>query len=467
MLAAGVLLVIVGIGPMSAGIAGAVLAAQRDDDGFLRTPATSLSTGGYALTSPVATAEMGMSDAPREVPGQLLTIEARVVADGADRGVFIGVGPAEDVADYLDDVAHSEISDIQLSPGSVRYRNVPGDQVPSAPADQAFWAVSDTGAGSAEIRSAVRSGDWVVVVMNEDASPFIEVSAQVGARSDLLVPVAGALIFLGALLIVIGAALVVAGAVILGRSGIPTGPRAPGTLYGHPTRGYPAHLHGSLAPNPSRALWLVKWLLLIPHFFILLFLWVALAITTVVAWFAILITGRYPRALFEFNVGVLRWSWRVAFYGYSALGTDEYPPFTLARTGYPADFDVDYPEHLSRGLVIVKSWLLAIPHLIVVSILTGGASWTVWNRGESSSVGYPALLGILVLVAAIILLFTRRYQTGLFDLIMGVNRWNYRVVAYVLLMRDEYPPFRLDQGPDEPESDRTSGPATDRFPSAP
>jgi hypothetical protein len=212
------------------------------------------------------------------------------------------------------------------------------------------------------------------------------------------------------------------------------------------TSAYPLRLTGELSQRLSRGLWLVKWLLAIPHFVVLVFLWVAFVGVSVVALFAILFTGRYPRGLFDFNVGVLRWSWRVGFYSYSALGTDEYPPFTLKDVpDYPARLEVAYPDSLSRGLVLVKWWLLALPHYLVVGVFVGGA----WATG--SDWWYSAgLVGLLVLFAGVMLLFTRRYPTSLYDFVLGMNRWVFRVVAYAALMTDTYPPFRLDLGGDEP-----------------
>jgi hypothetical protein len=218
---------------------------------------------------------------------------------------------------------------------------------------------------------------------------------------------------------------------------------------------YPVRVDASLDPSISRGLWLVKWLLLIPHLIVLLFLWVAFMAVTVVAFFAILITARYPRGLFDFNVGVLRWSWRVHYYGYGALGTDRYPPFTLADVpDYPAHLEVDYPERLSRGLVLVKWWLLALPHYVVLSILVGGGlylgSRSTTDSGMNGGWGAGGLVGLLVLIAGIVLLFTARYPKPLYDLVLGVDRWSLRVAAYAGLMTDRYPPFRLDQGGTDP-----------------
>src|SRR5579872_7202935 len=202
---------------------------------------------------------------------------------------------------------------------------------------------------------------------------------------------------------------------------------------------YPVRVDASLDEHMSRWLWLVKWILLIPHYIVLALLWVAFVVLSVVAFFAIAFTGRYPRSVFEFNVGVLRWTWRVQYYAIGAFGTDRYPPFSLAEDpSYPAHFDVAYPERLSRGLVWVKWWLLAIPHYAIVGAFAGGTAWFTWN--------YPGLIGILAIVGAATMMVTGRYPSQVFDFLLGLNRWALRVAAYTSLMTDDYPPFRLDMG---------------------
>ena len=221
---------------------------------------------------------------------------------------------------------------------------------------------------------------------------------------------------------------------------------------------YPVHVDGMLDAHLSRWMWLVKWVLAIPHYVVLFFLWVAFLAMSVVAFFAILITGRYPQGIFDFNVGVLRWSWRVSFYAYGALGTDRYPPFTLREVpDYPAHLAVDYPEHLSRGLVLVKWWLLAVPHYIIVGLFVSGGAYAAvqTDTGRETWAG-PGLIGILVFFAAVVLLFTGRYPRGMFDLVLGLNRWALRVAAYAALMIDDYPPFRLDMGGSDPGTEQLS-----------
>ncbi len=195
-----------------------------------------------------------------------------------------------------------------------------------------------------------------------------------------------------------------------------------------------------LSKPPSRALWLVKWLLLIPHFIVLAALWVVYTVVAIIAFFAILFTAKYPRKLFDFNVGVLRWTWRVGFYGYWILGTDEYPPFSLKSTDYPADLNVEYPEKLSRGLIFVK-WLLAVPHYLVLAPLMGLGDW---NRADSGFT-FIGLIWILAIIIAILLLFTKKYNKDIFKLNTGIIRWMFRITVYVGLMTDQYPPFKLDE----------------------
>ena len=193
---------------------------------------------------------------------------------------------------------------------------------------------------------------------------------------------------------------------------------------------YPIKLRGELSAPPGRWVWLFKWLLAIPHFIVLGFLSIASFVLTVIAFFSILFTGKYPRGMFNFNLGVMRWGWRVGFYTCGALGTDKYPPFSLEPDpNYPADLEVEYPEKLANGMVLVK-WLLALPHWIIVGIFQGGRGW--------------GLISIMTLINAIILLFTGKMNADIFKLIIGFNRWTNRVYGYVFLMTDKYPPFRLE-----------------------
>lgn len=213
---------------------------------------------------------------------------------------------------------------------------------------------------------------------------------------------------------------------------------------------YPVRVTAELDPEVSRWLWLVKWVLAIPHWISLFFLWISFVVLSVLAFFGILFTGRYPRAIFDFNLGVLRWSWRVTYYAYGGLGTDRYPPFTLADVpDYPAQLDVPYPEHLSRRLVLVKWWLLALPHYLVIAFFVGGGAYAGSQTVQPFLFG-GGLIGLLVLVAAIVLLVTGHYPRPVFDLVIGLQRWVLRVAAYAALMTDDYPPFRLDQGGAEP-----------------
>ncbi|GAA2405258.1 DUF4389 domain-containing protein [Streptomyces glaucosporus] len=208
----------------------------------------------------------------------------------------------------------------------------------------------------------------------------------------------------------------------------------------------PVRVEAELEEPLSRWLWLVKWILLVPHYVVLFFLWIAFAVVTVVAFFAVLFTARYPRPLFDFNLGVLRWNWRVSYYSTGAFATDRYPPFSLGpEPDYPARLDIACPERLSRGLVLVKWWLLAVPHYIVVGFLAGGAG------GERWWFAYAGLITVLAFFAVVAVAFTAVYPRGLFDLVVGLNRWVLRVVAYAALMTDAYPPFRLDQGGSERE----------------
>ncbi len=409
---------------------------QREKDGYFTTSFERYETPRHALTwEDVEIGEVS------DTPGWLLYRfgDVRVLASSASSDdIFVGIGPADDVRTYLAGVGHDEIVD-GFDPDDLR--TTPGGAPSAAPGEQQFWAASTAGAGHETLTWDIDAGSWSLVVMNADGSANVDAEVQLGANPDFVLEL-GLVLLATAAMMGLAAGLAIffgirtsahdaGGRGTLGATPIPIDPAV---------AAYPVSLEARLDEPLSRWRWLVKWFLAIPHYVVLAFLWLALAATTVIAWFAILFTGRYPRAIFDFNVGVLRWTWRVAYYALAGIGTDRYPPFSLgADPDYPATLDVPYPEQLSRGLVLVKSWLLALPHLILVAIFTGSVTWS-WTGNE---VQWPGLIGLLTLVAGVILLFRNRYPRDLHELIVGLNRWVYRVGAYVLLMRDEYPPFRL------------------------
>ena len=428
------------------GIASAVADKQGD---YYTATLKPVSSPAVAVTS--SDLDFGTDPGPARLLDRLdvrFRIHARAVAPS--RRLFLGIGRTADVRAYLRGVRIDRVTDVDGSRLELTGRT--GRRHVAPPIAQGFWVRSASGP-SPTVTWKPKDGNWTVVLMNAGGGSGRGVNAELsaGVKADFLVPLALTLMGIGLFLAVVAILMIVLA--VKGSRAPPTAPdaaavvatpAAPAAVVPEPVVPEPVSLVGILDPNVSRWQWLVKWFLAIPHYIVLFFLWAALFLTTIVALFAILFTGRYPRGIFDFNVGVMRWTWRVNFYaGHGGIGTDIYPPFTLADVPtYPAHFDVAYPEKLSNGLVLVKWWLLAIPQYLIIGAVTGG-------YGRYGSQGLN-LITLLILVAGFALLFTGRYPPRLFALTVGANRWYYRVMAYVLLMTDRYPPFRLDQGGEEP-----------------
>ncbi len=457
----GCLMLLPGIGLLlGGGGLGLGYAFGRDTAGYFSMTVSDLHSATAAITtpSPAVTTDLGT---PTWVTEQLQT-DVRLTITGANpaQPIFIAIGPAAEVTSYLSTVGHDEITG--LTKGSPVYRTSGGSLDARTPSEQSFWTSTATGTGAQHLDFTVTSGQWSMVVMNADGSAGIDAAATFQVRAPFLLPLA--LIMLGLGIVITAGAIVL---VIVGASGRkkgrPTGDQPSfaesgadtGAAELTATSDHPVVLTARIDSGLSRWKWLVKWFLAIPHFCVLIFLWPAFLLVTFAAGVSILFTGVYPRSLFEFNAGVLRWSCRVSYYAFSGgIGTDRYPPFTLGTVpDYPVSLEIAYPERLSRGLVLVKWWLLAIPHYLIIGLMVGNwFGWTSMDRrvGAFGPVGGAGVLGLLVVIAGCILLFTGRYPRSLFDIIIGFNRWIYRVVAYAALMTDKYPPFRLDQGGSEP-----------------
>lgn len=455
----GCLLLLPGVGMVAGGGAMAIgYGVARNDDGYFEIGLDRLQTPTAAIRSEDVDLFADPGSPNWVVDALDVGLQVRAEAVDPDTELFVGVADQRDLEAYLRGTAHDEI--VELRDGGVpRYRrHVGGGDALAPPTDQDFWVASAVG-DEAVLEWDVDTGRWATVLMNADGSRGVSADVDVGVRSDAFLPVALTLMALGVLVTALAVTLIVLGTRRDDRPQPGARTTAPSAVAGigdsAATHEHPVALSAALDPELSRWMWLVKWFLAIPHFIVLAFLWIAFVVMTFVAGVAILFTGRYPEGIWQFNLGVLRWSWRVSYYaGSGGIGTDRYPPFSLGREpGYPAVLDVAYPEHLSRGLVLVKWWLLALPHYVIVAVLVGGG--ISWSRDDGWSVvglGAGGLLGLLTIVAGIILLVSGRYPRSLFDLIVGFNRWVYRVVAYAALMTDRYPPFRLDQGGTEPHA---------------
>ncbi len=415
---------------------------QRDADGFLNSPSYQLDTTSHALV----TGDIDLQAEPGEWwPDDLATV--RIEAESTIP-IFVGIGPATQVDAFLSGVGYDEIEITGPGAEDVHLTSREGGAPAMAPGEQGFWVTSSEGSGTQSFAWDIEPGEWIAVIMNADGSAGVDATVEAG------VEIGGVLLAVGLGLLIAGLLLggIAAGLLVLATRPAPSA-EIPAALAGRPLSPAPVAIEGTIDPNLTRWMWLVKWFLAIPHYIVLAFLWTAFVILTIVAFFAILFTGRYPKGIFDFNVGVMRWTWRVQFYTNGALATDRYPPFTLADADYPAKLEIAYPGELSRGLALVKWWLLAIPHYLIVGLFTSGLVWWTTDIGNGDAVLETGggLISLITLIAAFALLFTGRYPQGLFDLVMGLNRWVYRVGAYVALMTDEYPPFRLDLGGSEPQ----------------
>jgi hypothetical protein len=189
---------------------------------------------------------------------------------------------------------------------------------------------------------------------------------------------------------------------------------------GPPEPPYPALLQISRPGEMNRWLPLVKWLLVIPNLFVLAFVAFAAFFVWLVGIFAVLFTARWPRGMFDFLAGMLRWSARANAYAY--LMTDRYPPFALRDDPeYPIRFDVEYPEHTDRWRPLVQ-WLLVLPYSICAAVLS-------------------YLLALISFAAFFAVLITKRIPDELFEIMVVCMRWTLRAYAYGFGLTSRYPPW--------------------------
>jgi hypothetical protein len=177
---------------------------------------------------------------------------------------------------------------------------------------------------------------------------------------------------------------------------------------------------------------LVRWVLLIPHFFVLFLIAIVAALMMLVSWIPVLFLGRFPGWGYRWIGGLMAWWTRVN--AYSQLLTSTYPPFSLSGEFYPISVRFDEGVRINRLwgiplLGILVRGILLIPHFIVLMLI-------------------GILVGILAMFMWVPVLILGRQADLMYTIVGGSTRWGFRVMAYLLLMVDRYPPFSL--GEDDP-----------------
>ena len=274
---------------MVVGGAGALVGygTHRDADGYFRTPSVRLASPTYAIVSD------HIGTAPRGRPTGSSTAAASARSSSRDAvrrhpALFAGIGPAADVARYLQGVSRDQVRNIDTSPNRVRYRRIAGEAVPTAPVDQTFWAAQITTDTATDLTWKVESGDWTVVIINVDASRGVDTNARLGIKVGWFLPAAIGLLLLGLVLLAGGTVLAILGGRGLARAeeppppipaarpapggAVPTaavlaGAASPGSGRRRPPAARPSTRPTRRRPRPdvSRWQWLFKWLLVIPH----------------------------------------------------------------------------------------------------------------------------------------------------------------------------------------------------------
>ena len=208
LLIVGVVLAFIGIWLLVVGGRALWAVQGRDADGFYTTSMEQLTTDSFALSSPPEFSGAG----PDVLYARDLLGDVRISAvSSTGTSLFIGIGPADDVAAYLDGVGHDEVRDIEVSPFAVEYETHPGGAPAEPPTDQTFWATSASGAGTQTLDAEIPAGDWSVVIMNADGSADVSAELQVGATLPIITWITFGALAAGCLLLFVGIILSVLG----------------------------------------------------------------------------------------------------------------------------------------------------------------------------------------------------------------------------------------------------------------